>query len=516
MPAVVYSAERDAVHVICGQGTAPARATVDAFRALDVDVIPGTGVLPAVVPGAFDGWLLMLRDFGTWPLADVLEFAIGFAADGFPVVPRISGTISEVEELFRREWPTSAQVFLRGGVPVPGTLFRNPQLAETYRRIVRDARGGSREQELERARTLWYQGFVAEAIDRFVRTETMDSTGTRHAGFLTCGDMAAWRATLEEPIAVDYGDYTVFKTGPWGQGPVLLQQLRLLEGYDLAELGIGSADFVHTIVEAAKLAFADREAWYGDPDFVDVPLDLLLSERYAAERRRLIGDDASDELRPGGEEPRLPSPVAANFAAGVGEPTRAAGDTCHVDVADRLGNLVSATPSGGWLWSSPVVPELGFPLGTRAQMFWLEEGLANSLEPRKRPRTTLSPSLAFRGGDPYVAFGTPGGDQQDQWSLLFFLQHVDCGLDLQAAIDAPAFHTNHFPSSFYPRDAHPRQIEVEGRVAPHVIAQLRDRGHDVLIAGDWSLGRVSAAAREDGLLKAAANPRGMQGYAVGR
>jgi gamma-glutamyltranspeptidase/glutathione hydrolase len=516
LPAVVYSAERDAVQVICGQGTAPARATIDAFRALDLDLIPGTGFLPAVVPGAFDGWLLMLREFGTWPLADVLEFAIGFAADGFPVVPRISGTISEVEELFRREWPTSAEVFLRGGVPVPGTLFRNPQIAETYRRIVRDARGGSRGQELDRARALWYEGFVAEAIDRFVRTETMDSTGTRHAGFLTCDDMAAWRATLEEPVAVDYRDHTVFKTGPWGQGPVFLQQLRLLEGYDLAELGIGRADFVHTVVEAAKLAFADREAWYGDPDFVDVPLDLLLSQGYADERRRLIADDASDELRPGGDEPRLPSPVAADFAAGVGEPTRAAGDTCHVDVADRRGNLVSATPSGGWLWSSPVVPELGFPLGTRAQMFWLEEGLANSLEPRKRPRTTLSPSLAFRGGDPYVAFGTPGGDQQDQWSLLFFLQHVDCGLDLQAAIDAPAFHTNHFPSSFYPRDAHPRQIEVERRLAPQVIAQLRDRGHDVVVAGDWSLGRVSAAAREDGLLKAAANPRGMQGYAVGR
>jgi gamma-glutamyltranspeptidase / glutathione hydrolase len=472
--------------------------------------------LPAVVPGAFDGWLLMLRELGTWRVADVLEFAIGFAADGFPVVPRISGTIAEVEELFRREWPTSAEVFLRGGVPVPGTLFRNPGLAETYRRIARESRGGSREQELDRARTLWYEGFVADAIDPFVRSETMDSTGRRHAGFLTGDDMAAWHATLEEPIAVDYRGHTVFKTGPWGQGPVFLQQLRLLEGIDLADLDPGGHDFVHTVVEAAKLAFADREAWYGDPDFVDVPLDLLLSESYADERRRLIADSASDQLRPGGTEPRLPSPVAAGFAAGVGEPTRAAGDTCHLDVADRAGNLVSATPSGGWLWSSPVVPELGFPLGTRAQMFWLEEGLANSLEPRKRPRTTLSPSLAFRGGDPYVAFGTPGGDQQDQWSLLFFLRHVDFGLDLQAAIDAPAFHTNHFPSSFYPRDAHPRQIEVERRIAPHVIAQLRDRGHDVVVAGDWSLGRVSAAAREDGLLKAAANPRGMQGYAVGR
>jgi gamma-glutamyltranspeptidase / glutathione hydrolase len=516
LPAIVYSAERDAVHVICGQGTAPARATIDGFRALDVDVIPGTGLLPAVVPGAFDGWLLMLRELGTWRLADVLEFAIGFAAGGFPVVPRISGTIAQVEGLFRSEWTSSAEVFLAGGVPAPGTLFRNPRLAETYRRIVQESRGGTREQELERARTLWYEGFVADAVDGFVRREAMDSTGTRHAGFLCGDDLAAWHAVLEEPVSVDYRGHTVFKTGPWGQGAVFLQQLRLLEGLDLAALGLGSAELVHAVVEAAKLSFADREAWYGDPDFVDVPLELLLSDRYADERRCLIADTASDELRPGGDEPRLPSPVTAEFAAGIGEPTRAAGDTCHVDVADRAGNLVSATPSGGWLWSSPVVPELGFPLGTRAQMFWLEEGLPNSLEPRKRPRTTLSPSLAFRNGDPYLAFGTPGGDQQDQWSLLFFLHHVDFGLDLQAAIDAPAFHTNHFPSSFYPRDAHPRQIEVEGRFSIDVVAQLRQRGHEVVLTGDWALGRVSAAARENGLLKAAANPRGMQGYAIGR
>jgi gamma-glutamyltranspeptidase/glutathione hydrolase len=325
--------------------------------------------------------------------------------------------------------------------------------------------------------------------------------------------MAGWEATLEQPLSLDYRGHTVFKTGPWGQGPVFLQQLALLEGFDLA--GAAKAEFVHTVVECAKMAFADREAWYGDPDFVEVPVEWLLSREYADTRRELVTDAASAELRPGGDRARLPSPVTGALAAGAGEPTRAS-DTCHVDVADRFGNLVSATPSGGWLWSSPVVPELGFPLGTRAQMFWLEEGLPNSLEPGKRPRTTLSPSLAFRGGDPYVAFGTPGGDQQDQWSLLFFLHHVDLGLDLQAAIDEPAFHTNHFPSSFYPRDQHPLEIEVEGRFDDSVIAELRERGHEVEVTADWSLGRVSAVAREDGLLKAGANPRGMQGYAVGR
>jgi gamma-glutamyltranspeptidase / glutathione hydrolase len=502
LPAIFYDAKAGEVVVLCGQGAAPQAATIDAFRERGIDLIPGTGLLPAVVPGAFGGWLLMLERFGTWRLADVLEFAIGFAKNGFPVIPSISRIIGSVEEVFRTQWPSSAEVFLP--VPEPGKLFRSPGVAATYKRIVDEAGDGSREQQIARARDAWYRGFVAEAVDDFVR---------EHDGFLAAEDMSAWEATLEPPVSLEYRSHTVFKTGPWGQGPVFLQQLALLEGFDLA--AATEEEFVHTVVECAKLAFADREAWYGDPDFVDVPLDELLSRSYADERRALVGGTASAELRPGGDNPRLPSPVVGALAAGAGEPTRA-GDTCHVDVADRWGNLVSATPSGGWLWSSPVVPKLGFPLGTRAQMFWLEEGLPNSLEPGKRPRTTLSPSLAFRGGDPYVAFGTPGGDQQDQWTLNFFLRHVDGGLNLQEAIDAPSFDTNHFPSSFYPRDSKPRQVELEARFGDEVVRDLRERGHDVVVTGDWSLGRVSAVAREDGLLKAAANPRGMQGYAVGR
>jgi gamma-glutamyltranspeptidase/glutathione hydrolase len=516
LPAIVYSARTGDVCVICGQGTAPAAATAKHFRDLGLGLVPGTGHLPAVVPGAFGGWLLMLAQFGTWRLGDVLEFAIGYAENGYPVVSRITAAVEAIERMFREEWRTSAEVYLRNGVPRPGALFRNPELAATYRRVVDESRGGTREQEIERARTLWYEGFVAEAIDRFSRMEVMDSTGDRHRGLLDANDMAHWRATLEAPLSLDYRGNTVFKTGPWGQGPVFLQQLALLEGCDVATMEPGGAEFVHTVVECAKLAFADREAWYGDPDFVDVPLDLLLSTEYAGERRTLVGDSASAELRPGGAGARLPAPVEGALAVGVGEPTRSSGDTCHVDVVDREGNLVSATPSGGWLYSAPIVPGLGFPLGTRGQMFWLEEGLPNSIVPRKRPRTTLSPSLAFRHGDPYLAFGTPGGDQQDQWSLIFFLHHTDFGFDLQAAIDAPCFHTNHFPSSFYPRDAHLRQLELERRFARDTIEELRERGHDVRVTDDWSLGRVSAAARENGIVKAAANPRGMQGYAVGR
>jgi gamma-glutamyltranspeptidase/glutathione hydrolase len=501
LPAVFWSAARGEPLVLCAQGVAPAAATIERFRSSGHDLVPGTGVLAACVPGAFDGWMLLLRDFGTLRLDDVFEAAIGYAEHGYPVVPGIPATIAAAEELLRG-WPASAELYLPA--PAAGTLFRNPALAATYRRILDESRGGGREEEIDRARDVFYRGFVAEAIDGFSRAS---------GGLLTGDDLAGWTATLEPPATYEYAGLTVCKTGPWGQGPVFLQQLALLEGFDLSALGLGSAELVHTVVECAKLAFADREAFYGDPSFVDVPLERLLSREYNDERRRLVGDVAADGLRPGGG--RLPTPVPeAAPTVGSGEPTR--GDTVHLDVVDRFGNVFSATPSGGWLQSSPVIPELGWPLGTRAQMFWLEEGLASSLEPRKRPRTTLSPSLALRGGEPYLAFGTPGGDQQDQWTLVFFLAHAVFGVDLQAAIDAPSFHTDHFPSSFYPRQMQPLSLSIESRFGDSVLAELRERGHAVDVTDPWSLGRVSAAGRENGLLKAGANPRGMQGYAVGR
>jgi gamma-glutamyltranspeptidase / glutathione hydrolase len=500
LPVVAWSAERGEPLVLCAQGTAPAAATIEQFRALGHELVPGTGLLAACVPGAFDGWMLLLRELGTVGPDDVLKPAIGYAENGYPVLPGMTATIERVEPLLR-DWPASADLYLPP--PRPGTLFRNRALAATYRRILEEAGQGARERRIDRARAAFYRGFVSQAIDGFSR---------ENGGLLGGQDLAEWEATFEAPSTYDYHGYTVCKTGPWGQGPVFLQQLALLDGFDLADPDLGSAEYVHTVVECAKLAFADREAFYGDPSFVDVPLERLLSAEYNDERRALVGEEASGELRPGGG--RLPTLVEAAATVGAGEPTR--GDTVHLDVADRFGNFVSATPSGGWLQSSPVIPGLGWPLGTRAQMFWLEEGLPSSLEPRKRPRTTLSPSIALRGGEPYLAFGTPGGDQQDQWSLHAFLNHVHFGLDLQAAIDAPEFHTDDFPSSFYPRQAQPRSLALEARFREEVVADLRDRGHDVQVTDPWSLGRVSAVGREDGVLKAGANPRGMQGYAVGR
>jgi len=501
LPAIVWPAGGEP-RVLCAQGPAPAAATIGRYRdELGLHLVPGTGPLAAVVPGAFGGWLTMLRDHGTMELADVLQYAIDYAEHGVPVLPQIAGAIRNVEQLFREEWTTSAELYL----PVGDTL-RNPQLAQTYRRVL----------ESDDPDDAWYRGFVAEAMIEFQAREWMDSSGERHAGLLSADDLAEWRPRWEEPLSVDYHGLTVLKAGPWSQAPVFLQQLRLLEGFDLAAMGHASAAYVHTVTECAKLAFADREAWYGDPDFVDVPMDLLLSREYADERRALVVEEASSDLRPGGDDPRLPGPVGAvELAPGVGEPTR--GDTVHLDVVDRWGNMVAATPSGGWLWGAPVIPSLGFPLGTRAQMFWLEAGLPNSLEPRKRPRTTLSPTMVGRDGEPYLALGTPGGDQQDQWTLHVFLAHVHFGMNLQESIDAPNHHTEAFPSSFYPRETVPRHVAVEERAGDGTMRGLRERGHDVEVSGPWSLGRVSAVSRSrDGELRAGANPRGMQGYAVGR
>jgi gamma-glutamyltranspeptidase/glutathione hydrolase len=518
----------DAPFVVCGQGTAPAAADIDTFRELGLDLIPGNGLLPACVPGAFGGWMTLLQSHGTMRPREVLGYAIEYAAGGFPIGSSAVNTIASVAPWFQEHWPTSAQLWLPSGAPpAPGARFVNAALAETYQRVVVDAETASRDrdEQIDHALRSFYEGFVAEAIAEHTAAEFMDVSGRPHRGLLSFDDLAGWRATIEQPLTVDYHGYTLFKPGPWSQAPVFLQQLRLLEDLDLEAMGPWSPELIHTVVESAKLAFADREAFYGDPAYADVPLDDLLSREYAAERRKQIGDMADvGDLRPGspgGREARLPAVRPAPRlpgGQGIGEPTLGPveGDTCHLDVVDRYGNAVSATPSGGWLHSSPVIPGLGFCLGTRAQMFWLDKGVPNALAPGKRPRTTLTPSMATRGGE-VIAFGTPGGDQQDQWSLLWFLRHVHHGLNLQAAIDAPAWHTTHFTSSFYPRAAYPGRVHVEARVGEETVRALRSRGHDVVVEGDWSLGRMSAAAHSpDGTVRAAANPRGMQGYAVGR
>jgi len=538
--------------VLCGQGMAPAGATIEHYRdTLGLELIPGNGLLPACVPGAWDGWLLLLRDHGTRTLRDVLGPAIGYARDGFPLIPGIPATIGLAAPLFERHWPTSAAQWLP--VPAAGRRFRLPALADTWERLLREAEsvGSDREAQIEAARRAWAAGFVADDVDAFCRKEFRDDSGRPHAGVLTAADLAAWQASYEDPLLVDVGDgWTLVKCGAWTQGPALAQQLQLLAGYALSYVdGAPTADTVHLAVECAKLAFADREAWYGDSADPSA-FDGLFEPSYVDGRRALVERTASAQLRPGspgGRSPRLPAYLASGRGLGGadGQPPLAAetagtartaeaagaagagsdvaelagrGDTVHIDVVDAAGNMISATPSGGWLQSSPTIPSLGFCLGTRAQMFWLEEGLPNSLAPGRRPRITLSPSMALRDGVPVLAFGTPGGDQQDQWQLCFWLAHTVGGLNLQAAIDAPTWHSGAFPSSFYPRAWRPRELTVESRLGPSTIDELRRRGHAVVDAGPWALGRLSAVARDpsSGLLYAAANPRGAQGYAAGR
>ena len=534
--------------VICGQGGAPGAATPEAFAALHLDLIPGTGLLAACVPGAFGAWLTLLRDWGTVSLRSVLQPAIDYARQGHPLLAGTVDTIASVRDLFVNEWLSSAAVFLDDGtVPAPGSLFANQTLGTLYSAIVAHAEAASndRRAQIEAALEYCYEGPVAAAIDEFSReTEALDVSGRRHRGLIRATDLHGWRPPIEPAVGVEYRDQVLYKCGAWSQGPAMLQALRILEGYRIGDLDPDGAEFIHLVTETIKLVMADRDAWYGDEP--DVPLSALLSREYAEARRALIGPGASLEFRPGsilGRHTALPrlrsAAVAGATLAGGGEPTfgaqlapprdsavmsppplAARGDTCHLDIVDRWGNLVSATPSGGWLQSSPIIPKLGFALGTRLQMFWLRPGHPNSLAPKKRPRTTLTPSMSFKNGRPYLAFGTPGGDQQEQWSLQLFLRHVDMGQALQRSIESPAFHTDHLVSSFWPREIALGSLMLEGRYDAATIQELRSRGHVVTVGGPWSEGRLSACAREPSgrtaILRAGANPRGMQGYAIAR
>lgn len=538
MTAVFATASNPAAPVVlAGQGPAPAAASVEHYRGEGLELVPGSGALAAAVPGAVDAWLLLLRDHGTWELDQVLAFALGYARHGHPVLERVRHTIVSVAALFTEHWPTSAEQWMPGGrVPEAGELISNEAYARVLERLITAGEpAGTRAARIDAARTEWREGFVAQAIAEFVATPHRHSSGTDHAGVLTVQDMADFQASFEPATSATFRGYTIAKTGPWGQGPALLQTLKILEGFSDDHLDPSTALGAHTILEAQKLAMADREAYYGDGN---VPTDYLLSEEYARERRALITDEASHEVRPGtvaGHDaflpplrteylpPALAEADAGSGFAGVGEPTVAPtgetrGDTCHIDVVDRWGNMVSATPSGGWLQSSPTIPAVGFCLGSRLQMTWLEHGSPSTLQPGKRPRTTLTPTLVLQDGRPVVALGSPGGDQQDLWQLLYLLRTIVGGYSPQQAIDAPALHSTSYPGSFWPRTWTPGGAVVERRLGDDVIAELERRGHRITRAGDWDLGRLSAVVNdpETGVLGAAANPRGAQGYAAGR
>jgi len=396
-----------------------------------------------------------------------------------------------------------------------GEIYVQKDLAGMFTTLVeaeyRERRRGRRE-ALQAAHDAFYKGEIAERIIRFVGESRLpDSTGRRNGGLITKEDLQNYATRVEKPVTANYRGYDVFKCGPWTQGPVFLQQLTILEGYDLASMGHNSPEYIHLLIEAAKLAFADRERYYGDPDFVDVPIALLLSREYAAQRRMLIDPDrASLALRPG-------NAPASRPREREGGSDIHKGDTTHLDAADQWGNMISATPSGGWFRSSPVIEGLGFPLGTRMQMFHLDPAHANSLQPGKRPRTTLSPSLVLKDGRPFMALGTPGADQQDQWTLQFFVNCVDFGMNMQVAVDAPTFHTSHFPASFHPHGAQPGTMHVESRISEATVSALREKGHTVQVGEGWSHGRVLGIRfdADRGVLSGVSTARMETGYAMG-
>jgi len=537
--AIFQQADAPAPTVLMGQGPAPAGATLEHYRGEGLDLVPGAGGLAAAVPGAVDAWLLLLRDHGTWELTDVLAYAIGYARDGHPLVAGAAATIARVADLFRDSWTTSAALWMpEGQAPAAGQVVRNPAYAAVLDSLVhasctvRDDGPVGRAARIDAARREWKTGIVAHEASAFLAQPHRHSDGGSHAAVIAAEDFAGFDAAYEPAAMLEFRGRTIAKAGAWTQGPALLQTLGLLEPLADDLLDPSQEAGAHTILEAQKLAYADRDGWFGD---ADVDLDALLAPDYLDERRALIAATASAEFRPGSLPGRTPfrPPLRTSYDAprtGTGEPTVATGDarvassgetrgdTCHLDVIDRWGNIVSATPSGGWLQSSPTIPALGFCLGTRLQMTWLEPGHPSSLVPGKRPRTTLTPTLVLQRGVPEFAIGSPGGDQQDQWQLLALLRIIVGGYSPQQAIDAPALHTTSMPESFWPRTWTPAGAVVENRLGDALIEGLERRGHQVTRAGDWALGRVSAVGRDaaTGVLWGAANPRGMQGYAAGR
>jgi gamma-glutamyltranspeptidase/glutathione hydrolase len=523
-PALIYSSKADRVVAVNGNMAAPRRATIAEYRSRGYNLVPLEGLLAAGVPAAFDSLITMLANFGTMAFADVVEPMLELCADGFPVHqgligheamqirgmiahqvdtesvnPHI-GPISALADKFSRKWPSSGAVYMPdGAIPEVGRLIRNEALAQCIRRLLdaeAAARSRGRESALQAVRDRFYRGDIAREIAAW---------SERNDGLIAFEDLASFSARLERPTAANYRGYTVYKCPPWSQGPVFLQHLKLLEGWDLSALGHNSADYIHFLTETAKLAFADRELYYGDPEFVQVPLEGLLSSRYAEIRRALVDPHrASLEFRPGD-----PIRMAAEATFPLDLIPWGKG-TVHVAAADRQGNMAAITASGAWIASSPLIDTLGFPLGSRMQTFYLDSRHPNALAPGKRPRTTLTPSLAARDGKPFLAFGTMGGDQQDQWTLQFFLNRIEFGMDVQEAIEAPKFSSKHFPSSFHPHDAFPGALLIEARIDKSVRDELVARGHRIAERPPWSEGFVVAVEidQKRGILLGGADPRG--------
>jgi gamma-glutamyltranspeptidase/glutathione hydrolase len=512
-PIIIYSARDKRVIVINGQGPAPKGANPQLFAGKDT--IPGNGPLGATVPAAVDSAAIALAKYGTKSLSDVLQPAIELA-DGFPMYEFLHHYF-ETERRFCEPYAWTMRTYYPGGQITPvGQTFRQPNLAATLRALAAAekaalARGASREQAIAAGRDAFYTGPIPSKMTAAVREA---------GGVMTDDDLASYHGKIEEPVSAPYRGYTVYKAGFWNQGPALLQTLRILEGFDLKAMGAGSADAIHTTVEAIKLAYADRDRYYGDPDFVRVPGEVLLSEPYAAMRRRLIDPrHASLDQRPGdpvrgtalleqvlppeggsygAEDHTTASASELGKSASASELEKEHGDTTSIQAADADGNLFSATPSSGWILGGAFVAgDTGVPMSNRMQAFHLDPSSPNVLAGGKRPRTTLTPSILLKDGKPFLAIGTPGGDSQDQQILLVLLNIIDFGMDVQQAIEAPRVNSLHPASSFDNHQALPGVLEVESTLPPSVLDELKARGHVLRVRPPFGISTGVVAAGID-------------------
>jgi gamma-glutamyltranspeptidase/glutathione hydrolase len=501
IPILIKMAGKPVV-AISGVGVAPGKATIDFYEhrkpepweeSGQMPPIPGQGILAATVPGAFDGIMLAFETYGTKSFAEVAQPAIELA-DGL-ALPEIYASYIRMNQRILELWPSSKAFFMPNGVPpTRGELFRAPTLAKTLRELVAAEKHahGKRAAKIRAVRNYFYRGPLAHRMADFCAA---------NGGLITADDLAKYHAETDKPRTTSYRGFEINKPGFWTQGPVMLEALNILEGYDLKSMGHNSPQYLHTVVEAVKLAFADRDRYYGDPKFSEIPEQVLLSKDYATERRKLIDPDhASMESRPGEFGGKVAMPSGGGSSSGTP-------DTTCVNVADRQGNVWSSTPSGAWL-PSVIMGDTGIPLGTRLQTLLTKPGHPNALAPGKRPRVTLSPTIVLKDGKPYLALSTPGGDNQDQALLQVLLNIIDFGMTPQEAVEAPRFQTEHFYSSFAFHEFVPGKLNVEGRVPKATTDKLAAMGHKVTVARDWSNSSAPTVIQfGDGVLSGGADPR---------
>ncbi len=495
--------------VVNGNMMAPERATVQQYRNLGYSEVPDVGILAAGVPAAFGSLTTALQKFGTASFEEVSAAARELARDGFPAHPGLIRMpdfgINDLQEQFRTLWKNSADVYLPfDKVPEPGQFLQNSALADWLDSLiaVEKSTPGSRAQKIAAVRREFYRGDISAEIEKH---------SISNGGLLARSDLAQFETRLESPVSVQFGNVEVFKCGPWNQGPALLQCLSILKNFPLSQYVHNSVEYLHIVIESVKLAFADREQWYGDPRQVYVPIEGLLSDRYGSMRAKLVNQThVNSEIRPGDPDRGL---AVLPVEERLGGKSWGHG-TVHVDAVDTQGNMVAATPSGGWLKSSEVVKSLGIPLGNRLMTFYLQpENHPNLIAPFKQPRTTISPTLVHRDGVPWIVYGSMGGDQQDQWMLQFLLNRVVFDKTIAESIEAPKFSSHHCPGFFAPHEAFTNMINIEERVGEEVTRKLQNRGHDVQVVPDWTEGYLLAIERnhETGLLEAGYDPRGAKG-----